>query len=82
MENQTVLKFLVASNPKGLNRIAASVLYKLVLCVKFVVSIVAVMMGLSDPILEDAIDVIKSGNWKDRQYNDQKKRTKRQNTEY
>jgi len=62
MENQTVLKFLVASNPKGLNRIAASVLYKLVLCVKFVVSIVAVMMGLSDPILEDAIDVIKSGN--------------------
>jgi hypothetical protein len=35
------------------------------------------MMGLSDPILEDAKDVIKSGNWKkDRQYNDQKKRTK------
>jgi hypothetical protein len=63
MENQTVLKFLVASNPKGLNRIAASILYKLVLCVKFVVvSIVAVMMGLSDPILEDAIDVIKGGN--------------------
>jgi hypothetical protein len=31
------------------------------------------MMGLSEPILEDAIDVIKSGNWKDRQYNDQKK---------